>query len=330
MGKFKMLDFLKNHAYSIGVDISDDGLKLVQLKDNGNGISLVAGSSENLPKNVEAGSSKWQRWAINTLRKLTSNGGFHGKEVIAAMPTSELFIDYVKMPKIENHKLEDAVFSKIKQKLPFEPVKENIMTQYIPMENDNLLVIAAERKIIDRHLAIYEEAGLSIKSIGVWPTAMANCYIRFFGRRRSDHDSIVMLICIETNYTNVVMCRHKNLLFARSISIGLSQLDKEKTLNRLILELTACRRQFTSMYQKANIERLIFLSSNTVDREICTEIAKQLEMPAQVGDCLAATEITNPSRLDTESEGDKNSSGKPIDRRNCQVNWTIPFGLSLS
>jgi Tfp pilus assembly PilM family ATPase len=246
------------------------------------------------------------------------------------MPTSELFIDYVKMPKIENHKLEDAVFSKIKQKLPFEPVKENIMTQYIPMENDNLLVIAAERKIIDRHLAIYEEAGLSIKSIGVWPTAMANCYIRFFGRRRSDHDSIVMLICIETNYTNVVMCRHKNLLFARSISIGLSQLDKEKTLNRLILELTACRRQFTSMYQKANIERLIFLSGNTVDREICTEIAKQLEMPAQVGDCLAATEITNPSRLDTESEGDKNSSGKPIDRRNCQVNWTIPFGLSLS
>ncbi|MGD8787566.1 MAG: pilus assembly protein PilM [Phycisphaerales bacterium] len=330
MGKFKMLDFLKNHAYSIGVDISDDGLKLVQLKDNGNGISLVAGSSENLPKNVEAGSSKWQRWAINALRKLTSNGDFQGKEVIAAMPTSELFIDYVKMPKIENHKLEDTVFSKIKQKLPFEPVKENIMMQYIPMENDNLLVIAAERKIIDRHLAIYEEAGLSIKSIGVWPMAMANCYTKFFGRRKSDHDSIVMLVCIETNYTNVVMCRHKNLLFARSISIGLSQLDNKKTLNRLILELTACRRQFASMYQKANIERLIFLSGNTVDREICMDIAKQLEMPAQVGDCLAATEITNPNQLDTESKGDKNSSGKSIDRRNCRVNWTISFGLSLS
>ena len=114
------------------------------------------------------------------------------------------------------------------------------------------------------------------------------------------------------------------------VSIGISQLDNKKTLNRLILELTACRRQFASMYQKANIERLIFLSGNTVDREICMDIAKQLEMPAQIGDCLAATEITNPNRLGTESKGNKNSSGKSIDRRNCRVNWTISFGLSLS
>jgi len=234
------------------------------------------------------------------------------------------------MPKTENHKLEDAIFSKIKQKLPFEPVKENTMMQYIPMEGDKVLVIAAERKIIDRHLAIYEEAGLALKSMGVWPIAMINCYTRFFGRRKSDLDSIVMLVCIETNCTNVVMCRHKNLLFARSVSIGLSQLGNKKALNRLALELTACRRQFASMYQKAQMERLIFLSGKTVDREICTEIAKQLEMPAQLGDCLAATEITNPSRLGTDSKRDKDSLGNPIDRRNCQVNWTVSFGLSLS
>jgi len=328
--KLNMFGLFKNRAYSIGVDIGDDGLKLVQLGDNGKGVSLIAGSSENLPKGVKPGSGKWQRWAIETIRQLTSNGDFQGKEVIAAMPSRELFIDHIKMPKTDDSKLEEAVFSRIKQKLPFEPVRENTMMQYIPMENDNVLVMAAERKIIDRHLAIYEKAGLAIKSIGVWPVALANCYTRFFGRRKSDLEAIVILVCIEANCTNVVICRHKNLLFARSISIGLSQLGNKKLLNRFVLELTTCRRHFASMYPKAQIERLIFLPGQTVDKEVCVTIAKQLEIPAQVGDCLAAVEITDPRRLGRDSEDDKGSLGTPIDRRNCQINWAIAFGLSLS
>ena len=329
-GEILMFRLLKNRAYSIGVDIGDDCLKLVQLRDNGKGISLVAGSTEKVPKDVKPGSSKWQRWAIEAMRHLTSNGDFQGKEVIAAMPTSELFIDHIRMPKADESKLDDAIFSRIKQKLPFEPVKENTMMKYIPMEQDNALVIATERKIIDRHLAIYEKAGLAIKSIGVWPVALANCYTKFFGRRKSDLEVIVMIVCIDANYTNVVICRHKNLLFARLISIGLKQLGNKKGLNRLVLELTACRRQFASMYPKAQIERLIFLSGQAVERNICMTIAKQLEMPAQLGDCLAAVEITEPCRLRNDSKGDKGSSGAPIDRRNCQVNWAIAFGLSLS
>ncbi len=117
-----MFGFLKNRVYSIGVDIGDDGLMLVQLEDNGKGVSLIAGSSENLPKDVKPGSGKWQRWAIETIRQLSTRGDFQGKEVVAAMPTRELFIDHIKMPKTDDSKLEDAVFSRIKQKLPFEPV----------------------------------------------------------------------------------------------------------------------------------------------------------------------------------------------------------------
>jgi len=329
-GEILMFKLLKNCAYSIGVDIGDDCLNLVQLKDNGKGISLIASNTENVPKDVKPGSSQWQRWAIDAMRQLTSNGDFQGKEVIAAMPKSELFIDHIRMPKADDSKLNDAIFSRIKQKLPFEPVQENTMVKYIPMEQDNALVIATERKIIDRHLAIYEKAGLAIKSIGVWPVALANCYTRFFGRRKSDLEAIVMIVCIEANCTNIVICRHKNLLFARLISIGLKQLGNKKGINRLVLELTACRRQFASMYPKAQIERLLFLSGQAVEKDICMAIAKQLEMPAQLGDCLAAVETTDPCRLRSDSKSDKGSSGAPIDRRNCQVNWAIAFGLSLS
>ena len=331
MGKILMFKFSKSHAYSIGVDIGDDSLKLVQLGENGNGISLIAGQSENLPEGVKAGSSQWQRWVIEAIRQLISKGDFQGKEVIAALPAREVFIDNIKMPKSDGNDAEEAIFSKIKQKLPFEPIQENTMIKYIPMEQDNALVIAAERKIIDRHLAIYEKVGLSIKSIGIWPTALANCYSKFFARRQLDLQAIVMLVCIEANYTNVVICRHNNLLFARSLSTGLSQLNNKKSVNKLVLDLTECRRQFASMNPRGQVGRLVFLTSQTtIDKEMCVTIAKQLDIPAQVGDCLAAVEITEPCRLGGGPKDDKKAADTPKERRKCEVNWATAFGLSLS
>ena len=325
-----MFGFLKNRPYAIGVDIGDDGVRLVQLGDNGKGINLLAGTSENRPEDISPVGAGWQRWTIETIRELTANGDFHGREVVAAIPANEVFIDNIKMPKTDDGKLDDTIFSKIKQKLPFEPAKDNTMIKYIPTEEDNILVMATERKVIDRHLAIYEQANLKIKSIGVWPVALANCYASFFGRRKSDLQAVVMLLDIESNCTNVVICRHRNLLFARSISIGAKDLSDQNTAARLVLELTNCRRQFSSMFSSAHIERLIFLSGRAVDKDIFAAVAKQLEMPAQMGDCLAAVEIDGSHRFENSSKQQKDRLGVPVDRRDCTTNWTIAFGLSLS
>lgn len=323
-----MFWFSKNHTYSIGVDMGDDIIKMVQLASNGKGISLIAGGSEHRPEDVKPNSGNWQRWAIEAMRALTTNGKFRGREVVAVMPANAVFIDYIKMPKIKDgsqnvkkgawdadDKLRDAIFSKIKQKLPFEP--DDAMIKYIPAEEDNVLVIASERKIIDRHLAIYEKANLLIKSIGVWPAALINSYTTFFGRRKTDIEAIAMLLEMNVNCTNVVICRHKNLLFARSIPIGAKQLETDEAITRLAFELNSCKRHFNSMQRKAQIERLIFLSSEPANTNICATIAKQVEMPAQIGNCLAAVQI-------------KDSCRSGIDRRDSEVNWTTAFGLSLS
>ena len=324
-----------------------DSLKLAQLGNNGRGgIHLLAGGIENRPADVKPGSGDWQRWAIEVIKRLIANGRFRGRNVIAAIPASEVFIDQIKVtqtPESDDWKPDDAVFSKIKQKLPFEA--EDAMIKYIPTEADIVLILATEHEIIDRHLAVYEKAGLAIKSIGVWPAALTNSYTSFFGRRKTDMEAIVMLVEIEASCTNVVICRHRNLLFARSIPIGAEQLNRKKALEtllsstshvsalqyvansgpsqdgdavtRLVLDLTACRRHFDSMYKRSHIERLIFLSGQTIDRDMCGTIAKQLEIPAQIGDCLAAVEIEDAHNLG-------------IDRRGCRVNLATAFGLSLS
>ena len=307
----------KKQSYLIGVDLGNDCLKLAQLANGSEDTVLIAGQYVNRPADILPGTARWQRWAIDVMREATHDGHFKGKEVVAALPANEVFIDHIRWPKKFDGKIEDAIFAKIKQKLPFEPLQKNTVIKYIPMEQDNVMVLATERTVIDRHLAIYERAGLSLKSIGVWPVALAACYARFFGRRKTDLDSIVMLLDIQADCTNVAISRHKNPLYACSIPIGTKQLKDEKLIGRLVMELTACRRQFLSLYKSMQIERVIFLSGLAADPEVYRTIARQLEIQAQLGDCMAAIQMTDPDRLGLE-------------RRNTKVGWALAFGLSLS
>jgi Tfp pilus assembly PilM family ATPase len=307
----------KKNSCSIGVDLGNDCLKLAQLANGGEETLLIAGQYVNRPADITAGTARWQRWAIEVMREATGRKLFKGKEVVAALPANSVFIDHIRWPKKFDGKIEEAIFAKIKQKLPFEPLQKNTMIKYIPTEQDNVMVLATERPVIDRHLAIYERAGLAIKSIGVWPVALASCYARFFGRRKGDLDAIVMLLDIEPDCSNVVICRHKNPLYACSIPMGTKQLKDEQMVGRLVMELTAARRQFLSLYKSMQIERLIFLSGLAVDPDIYRTVAKQLEIQAQMGDCMAAIELNDPDRFG-------------LDRRNGKVSWALAFGLSLS
>jgi len=315
VGLKNIFSFVKNHTYPIGVDMGEDTLEMVQLGHNGKGLYVVAGGSRNRPRDLKAGSSDWQRWCIEEIRNITREKRFRGKQIIAAAPAKEVFIEHIKVKPTDMDNLDKAAFEKVKDKLPFEANQAVIKS--IPAEDDNVLVIATHREKINRYLAIYEKTNLQIKSIGVWPIALTNTYVNFFGRRKSDVASIVMLLDIESNYTNLVICRHKNLLFARTIPIGANGLKFKEKLSRLVLELNGCKRQFNRLYKDTLIDRLIFLLRGELGKQTCTSIAKQLKIPAQIGDCLAAVEIPDPS-------------GSGIDRRESSINWSTSFGLSLS
>ncbi|MBN2136805.1 MAG: hypothetical protein JW720_03280 [Sedimentisphaerales bacterium] len=321
-----MFGFSKSRSYTIGVDVGDECVRLVQLAENGKGMKLVAGRSSNRPEDMPAGGSQWQRWAIQTIKAFTGNGDFNGKSITAAIPASELFIDHIRISKAHDEDIENVAFGKIKQRLPFEADRERTMIQCVRTNDENVVVMAADRKVIDRHLAIYEQANLRIKAIGVWPEALISCYTKFFGRRQSDLDAVVMLLSVDEHRTNVVICRHRHLLFAKSIPVGAKDFEDESAVTRLVMELNGCRRQFCSMHRNVQIERLIFLVGRSVDREICASIARQLEMPAQTGDCLAAVQIANPYRLGIDRRADSQEETTAKQKQN----WATAFGLSLS
>lgn len=320
-----MFKALKNKVCAIGVDLGSSYLRMAQLGGVGKGMYLHAVGCSQKPDDIESGGGEWQRWAANETKNLVKKYGFKGKKVVTALPSDDVFIDQIKLPKMPEDKLGDAVFSKVKQKLPFNA--NEAMLKYVVAEglrskggDIDILVMATDKVKVNRHLAIYEKAGLDIQGISVWPFAMTSSFVEFFSRRQEEHDMVAMLMDIGTNNTNIVICRHSSLLFARVIPMGFSSLDSDLKIDSLMAEVGACSRYFESISGGLRIQRLVFLAGQNMDKCVTTKIAdfaQRMQIPAQIGDVLTAVEM-------------KNNCEANVDKSNSHIDWATSFGLSLS
>ncbi len=89
-------------------------------------------------------------------------------------------------------------------------------------------------------------------------------------------------------------------------------------LNRLIEELTLCRRYHESTFPNKPVDRLIFVGGEARQKTLCAHVAREMGLAAQVGDPLV--------RMGRVSEVGIESG---IDRRQPQPNWSVAIGLSI-
>ena len=309
----------------IGVDLGSGYLRIVQLGKNEQGLFLQSAALGANPENMEFRSANWQHWAAETTRNLINENDFRGKSVVTAIPSDDLFIDPIRIPRSSLKQIDEIIPQKLQKRLPF-PI-ENALFQHVVIdageENNSdivdVLAISANREDINRHLAIFEKAGLEVAGISIWPTAMIKSFMNFFCRRKNEEDMTAILINVGTNHTNVVITRGPNLLFARMMSIGYIQLEQGQMVQRLFSEIDACVQYFGDSTASAPIGRIVFLAGAGASRTLCDKLsglAQKMQVAAQIGDVLSAVEINHsPECL--------------IDRRNCKVDWATAFGLSL-
>lgn len=318
-----VFSFIKKEMAPIGVDIGSGYVKMAQL-DGSNGMpKLIEATSEQVPDHIQVGTPEWQKWAVKAIKKMMTNSAFKSRNAISSMSSDDIFIEHVKVSGSEED-IEKKAFEQIKKKLPFSP--ENAMVQCVTSEISNgknkrdVVVMVADKVKVQRHLAIFERAGLELKSMSVWPLAITQTYTRFFARRAADAEVVSMLLDVGANHSNVIISKHDNLLFARVIPLGFNQLKTDSAGEELLSELLACWRYFESMETGQEISKLLLLSGSNIDKAVCEKVAllaKQMHVPAQIGDVLAAIESATGNEISQE-------------RRGSRLCWATSFGLSLS
>ncbi|MHC4204556.1 MAG: hypothetical protein ACYSTT_07875 [Planctomycetota bacterium] len=309
------MELFGNHTYPVGVDMGDDAMTLIQMTNSNNTVRLHASISIERPESIEPGSSSWQKWAVDVMAKSVAYGRFHGKKVIAAMPAREVFIDTVRMPKVPEGELQNALLNQLAPRLGIAP--EDVLMEHLKTDGENILVMATDKTKLYEHLAIYEKARLKVASVSIWPVAVLKAYGCLWARSMGQDDNPVMLLDISKSYTNIVICDSTNLYFAHSAPVGARNLDIDRMVDLLNSEMDMCRVRFRSTYQKPPVNHVIFVSGQAVDKDIYIKIAKRAQMSAQIGDCFDAVGAARPDQDDPGNHA-------------SHANWMTAVGLSLS
>ncbi len=316
-----ILEYFKKEHCPIGIDISNGSVKMAQLSNGNTTPSVIAAGIEKLDDDVCFGTGQWQKSAIAAIKDIYARTAFKGREIITSIPPADIFIEQIKIPKTAPEKIDEAVLSNIKNRLPFEPqnaVIKNIIISDTTQQarSIDILAMATDKVKLQRYLAIFEKANLQPKSVSVWPAAMVSAFVKFFLRRKSDADSTALLLNITEANTNIVICKNSDILFARTISLGPETADRSSLAD----ELESCLKVFESVLKNSRIDRLVLLSNNTPDQTLCkqaSQLAQNRGILAQIADVVKAVQNKDIFKVG-------------IDRRNCSTDWTTAFGLSLS
>ncbi|MBC8108952.1 MAG: pilus assembly protein PilM [Anaerolineae bacterium] len=224
-----MLGFVQNwfapRANAIGVDFGSDCLRLAQVQFNGSEHKLIAAASADVPQHIRQNAAARIQFFIETTRELLVQGNFRGREAILALPAASMFIQHLRIAKMNEEETKKALPWEARGKLPIDP-SQALLRHLIAGEvyqdqepKNEVIVMAAAREFINGLLAAAAKAKLDVIGMNVEPKALVDCFTHVY-RRKSDADVTSCYVDIGCVGTRAIIARGQQIFFARSVPIG--------------------------------------------------------------------------------------------------------------
>lgn len=185
-----MLNFLFNKIYdlnppAIAFDLSDLSLKFIQLEKKRKKIILKNFGEYKIPKGViDKGQIIKKDELIFIFKDIIKNNSFFRSNfIVCNFPEQHSFIKIIKMPKVENDKLKEAVGWQIEEVIPFkfeEIYYDAQVLNYNEGINDHIdvLIAAAKKDLIDDYILFFKEIGLRLKKLEPESIAISRAVVR--------------------------------------------------------------------------------------------------------------------------------------------------------
>lgn len=201
----------------IGLDIGSASLKAVQLKKG----TLFAFAYTPAPAGVTVASEDKEDLAklSEAIAGLISSGNFDSRDVVVALPESQIFTRVISFPQMEEKEIASAIQNEAQQYIPL-PLEQTTLDYEVlgPSEAKSgqidILLVAAPKILTQRYITVLRRAGLN--PISLEPETMA--LSRSVVGDTSEAPSMVASIGAKT--TNLSIFSGNTLRFTRSISTG--------------------------------------------------------------------------------------------------------------
>jgi type IV pilus assembly protein PilM len=224
-----MFSFVQNLFSSktnpIGVDFGSDQLRMAQVQPLGEEFKLIAAASIDVPAHVRLEPSARLNFFAEAARDLIAQGGFRGRQAVLGLPAWSMFIQHLRMPKLEPEALKKALQWELRGKLPIDPshaLLRHLIAGEIYHEQDpkdEVVVVAAAREMVNQFLSSAAKAKLDVVGMNVEPKALVDCFSHIY-RRKRDEGATSCFVDIGCVASRVVIARDGRILFARVIPVG--------------------------------------------------------------------------------------------------------------
>ncbi|HEX8340174.1 MAG TPA: pilus assembly protein PilM [Tepidisphaeraceae bacterium] len=224
-----MLSFTKKFfaapSTPIGVDLGTDTLRLAQCVHDGREWQLAAAACTDVPASARESTEALNTFAAEAIRDLVAGGNFSGRSAVFSVPSSQLQIQHVRMPKLDESETRKALPWELKGKLSVDPAQAVLRyviageTQVGGEAKNEVVVMATPKTAVDNLIALAARARLQIVGLNTEPKAIVDCFAHVY-RRKVDGDVTSLFVDIGAKRTRVTIASGSRILFARSIDIG--------------------------------------------------------------------------------------------------------------
>lgn len=145
-------------------------------------------------------------------------------DVIAVIPREAVLTRVVKFPSVEHAELTQMVELYAKAQLPY-PREQTVMDFHVLSRAEGfstMAVIACQREVIDRHLAVLQEAGLPPTLLTVSSWGVLGWYQQCL-RRGIKVQEPVLVVNVDETRTDLVLIDKSRILSSRSVGQGLQE-----------------------------------------------------------------------------------------------------------
>lgn len=283
----------------MGLDIGYQTLKIMQLKGDGPGASLLGVAEVAIPpKSLNKNGIKEKKQIAQAIIQGMKNARPHtitAKIVSSALPESLVFTKSIDLPRMNLDEVNKNISYQANEFFPIPPNETymdwQVVGSLVGQNTIDVLVVAAPKAIIDSLAETIKMAGLELSSLETKPIADARGLI-------SPKDSGPSIILDIGAKTASISCYDQgNIKLTSTVSVGGDDLTKD--LNMSIKNISSEITHFVKYYQnrigQATIFRKIILAGGGANVAGVTEaIQEATRIKSSIGWPIIKTKTYNP------------------------------------
>ncbi len=224
-----MLSLLtKRRAGPISLDVGADGVKMLQLSQSGENLSVTAAAHQcqaETTGDVGTDPEARRRFAVQAVRGMLGSGGFHGRDVVSCLRADELVIKNIRLPRMPDEELASAIRWECQERFGFEVTADRV--HYINAGEvrqgsevrDEIILIAVTEENLNAHLEMLTEMRLRPLHIDAEPLALFRAYQRFL-RRAADESSVNVVVDLGLAGTRVIVARGATPILIKNVDVN--------------------------------------------------------------------------------------------------------------